>query len=108
MNNIPKLFCPKCKELGLKSTVRNHGGSQTLMETSSYHDEDGKYHYHDPNSISQYHTCSNNHSFTSSRNHPCPNKNCDFGKGESTIVIEDDLKPGTLYYNPNAATISED
>lgn len=57
-------ICPICKVLKKKSIV--HGGvvMSTLMCTSSYYDEDGKYHYNDPNTHTYSYSCSNGHVFT--------------------------------------------
>jgi hypothetical protein len=56
--------CPKCVEEGVKSRVRlDSYSTSTLMCDHSFYDEDGKYHYHDPNKRSQGARCSNGHSF---------------------------------------------
>ena len=37
------MICRKCKEQGLKSQIYNLGSQTTLMGTSSFYDENGKY-----------------------------------------------------------------
>lgn len=105
---MEKLLCGKCQEAGLKSTIRCGGGTQTAMGTSAYYDEEGEYHYHDPNTLTMSYTCSNNHVFIMSSNPPCPNEKCDHGKGEKCIEWKDDLTEGDFGYNPNVPTTEKD
>jgi len=56
--------CPECQELELKSMVYSKGSSSTLMGCMPYYDEDGKYHDHDVNTVTESFRCSNNHYFS--------------------------------------------
>lgn len=58
------MFCPICKEKGLKSQVMTSGIMSTLMGYTSYYDEDGKRHHHDDNSRTTVGICSNGHKFS--------------------------------------------
>lgn len=59
-----KLFCPICVKESNKSTVFIGLSMTTLMCTQEYYDEDGKYHFHNPNTITTEYSCSNGHKFT--------------------------------------------
>lgn len=86
------MICPKCKELGLKSTVTSYGSMSTLMGYPTYYDEDGNVHQHDSNRVTSDYRCSEGHRFISERKgSPCPSypKNCDFSGGEEKIRIID-------------------
>lgn len=73
-------ICPKCKKFGLKSRV-TYGGSQvTLMNTHSWYDEEGNFHYDDPNITTSSYWCSEYHTFITREQ-----------KGEETITIGPDL-----------------
>lgn len=55
-------ICPECKKHGMRSTVyRSQWTSATLMGTYEYWDEDGNYHYVDPNYYTTRYSCSNGH-----------------------------------------------
>ena len=77
--------CPVCVEKGLKSCVYEGGTQTTLMCGQSYYDEDGNYHYNDPNTLTTSYSCSNGHRWSVST--------C---RGEEHIIIgkEDTLCPG--------------
>ena len=68
-----KLICPECSKNSLRSIVRCGQVLVTQMDTDSYYDEDGDWHFHDPNTgTAQYH-CSNNHHWNvKSELAPCP------------------------------------
>lgn len=57
-------FCPICKERGLKSSVYMLGCQSTLMAAYAYWDENGTYHYHDPNKTICHYRCSNGHEWS--------------------------------------------
>ncbi len=63
--------CPECVALGQRSTVQDHGGSVTCMGFSSYYDEDGKRHSHDPNTRTMGYSCSNGHRWTERSSGSC-------------------------------------
>ena len=65
------LKCPECVELGLRSTVTVGVGMTTLMNTHQFYDEDGKYHFHDPNHSSTSYTCSQGHEWSTSHVSKC-------------------------------------
>ena len=56
--------CPICKEQGIRSKVYIGTCLRTLMGISSYYDEDGNYHFKDPNITTCTYRCSNGHEFT--------------------------------------------
>ena len=59
-----KKFCPECQKLGLKSVVTVCGGMSTLLAVNEYYDEEGNYHYNDPNSTMANYRCSNGHKWS--------------------------------------------
>lgn len=63
--------CMECQELGLKSKVYSQGSSSTLMGYTPYYDEDGKYHDHDANTVTEGFKCSNNHFFSKKAQKKC-------------------------------------
>lgn len=65
--------CPACVELGYLSKLYMDSGSfTTLMGWSSYYDEDGIYHSHDPNRHSTGGRCSQDHQIYWSSYSKCP------------------------------------
>jgi len=68
--------CPECVAEGKRSTVSVGAGTTTCMYFAPYYDEDGAYHHHDGNTTSYSHTCSNGHSWCSSRTGTCPAPGC--------------------------------
>lgn len=61
--------CPKCEELGLMSTVRVGASITTCAAASSWYDEEGNYHYYDPNSTTTNYSCSQGHAWSVTRKH---------------------------------------
>jgi len=57
------LICPECKELKQKSTVTVGAQTTTLMAIRQYYDEEGNFHYEDPNIHSTTYHCSEGHIF---------------------------------------------
>jgi hypothetical protein len=57
------MICKECQNQGLKSQVHPGIGMRTLMGWSPYYDENGKFHSHDPNTITTDYKCSNGHSW---------------------------------------------
>lgn len=79
--------CPECVRLGLKSTL--HGGDSVFTTCggwSSYYDEDGRYHNHDPNWSSTTMRCSNGHLVSLKTRNKC--RACDYGGEKEIKVIE--------------------
>jgi len=56
--------CPACRAAGLKSTTTVGCTMTTLMATHSYYDEDGNYHFDDPNISTTSYSCSRGHSWS--------------------------------------------
>lgn len=81
------MICPKCKEEEKKSTVYQGISTSTLIGYTSYYDEDGIYHSHDPNSSTTNYSCSNGHCFSVSKKNNCPN--CNYGKDYEKIHIQE-------------------
>jgi len=57
------MFCPECEELGLRSSIFTGITITTLMNISEYWDEDGNYHYDDPNQSTTEYSCSQGHNW---------------------------------------------
>jgi hypothetical protein len=79
------MICQKCQEEGLKSRVQDLGGTSTLLGYSSYYDEDGKRHSHDPNTLTNYYKCSNGHEFYVTSKSRC--SNCNYGAGSEKLTF---------------------
>jgi hypothetical protein len=79
----PKGRCPFCNVDGIKSRVNVGGSMSTAMGANGYYDEEGKYHYHDPNKRSTEYSCSQGHRWIESRSSPC--SHCDFGHEKPTV-----------------------
>lgn len=65
------MICQTCKELGLKSKVRQGVSSTTLAYFAPYWDEEGVYHDIYGNTTTRIYNCSNGHSWTESTNSKC-------------------------------------
>lgn len=57
-------FCPTCREQGLKSSVYMLSCQTTLLAGYAYWDENGTYHYHNPNKTTCHYRCSNGHEWS--------------------------------------------
>lgn len=69
--------CGMCNQLGLRSTVSGGDwGVSTLMGSSSFYDEDGNRHNHDPNSTGYEYQCSQGHRWHENVHHACDVKGC--------------------------------
>nr|QBK92723.1 MAG: hypothetical protein LCPAC401_03610 [Pithovirus LCPAC401] len=69
--------CQKCVQEGLTSKVNSQGGgSTTFMGINYFYDEDGRYHYHDPNITTQLYYCDKQHSWKQTSSMECPVKDC--------------------------------
>ena len=68
--------CPTCVEEGEKSQVYLGGTCTTSMGYSSYYDEGGIFHSHDPNKQTTKYSCSRRHKWSKSSTFPCPAKGC--------------------------------
>ncbi len=80
--------CPKCVELGERSTLHvSGGGFSTLVGFQPHYDEDGVSHSHNPNKTSSLGKCSNGHRLAISTRKKCPAEGCDYG-GETVTVME--------------------
>lgn len=61
----PRLVCSTCAAGGERSVVHDPGGGwATAMIVHEYYDEDGRHHYHDPNTMSVTYSCSRGHRWT--------------------------------------------
>ncbi len=63
--------CPTCVSEGKRSRITPDGGATTLMAHSPYYDEEGAYHYHNPNHTDFAYTCSNGHNWQERVYHKC-------------------------------------
>lgn len=77
------MICPECRIEGLRSTVNSGMSMTTGMGYTSFWDEDGVHHVHDPNTTTTSYLCSNGHEWGESKIRPCQAPDCDYGK-EST------------------------
>jgi hypothetical protein len=57
------MICPECREAGLTSVVTEGFGSTTAVYFPPFHDEAGRYHYHDGNATVVSFSCSRGHSW---------------------------------------------
>lgn len=73
--------CPDCVRGGQTSEVHSRGESRTLLGWMGPHwDERGKYHSHDPNTVTTHLRCTNGHEWIHTSHPPCPNDECMYGK----------------------------
>lgn len=63
--------CQKCVEQGLESKVYVGTTMTTLAYSAPFYDENGRYHYHNPNTTTTEYRCSNGHSFTETMTPVC-------------------------------------
>jgi hypothetical protein len=57
-------ICPVCKACGLRSKVYEQGCRSTLIAPIAHYDENGKYHYENPNITTCNYECSYGHKFS--------------------------------------------
>lgn len=82
------MICPKCKEENKKSKLYiGIGTTTTAGGMPPYYDEEGKYHYHDPNATTSNYSCSNGHNFFVSKVKEC--SACDYGKASEKITYRE-------------------
>ena len=73
--------CPVCEDLKMKSCVHILSSSTTLIGgMNPYYDEDGEYHNHDTNWVSTAYSCTRGHKWGETRQNPCDNPKCSWGK----------------------------
>jgi hypothetical protein len=65
------MVCPTCADKGLKSCVTERGSESTLAYSEPFWDEEGRYHNHDPNTVTTHYECSNGHSWTVATRSKC-------------------------------------
>lgn len=63
--------CPECVKAGQTSRVTVGMSTSTLMSGSSFYDENGDYHSHDPNTTETDYACSNGHQWQESTRSKC-------------------------------------
>jgi hypothetical protein len=96
--------CEKCVAEGKTSQLFSRGAAKTLMGHTPYHDENGKYHDHDPNYISSLYECSNRHLFVLRRKQPCGS--CYYPNEQPTIEFIERQKPVT--YRPDPSIMGDE
>lgn len=69
--------CKKCVKVGLRSRLKIGMSSSTAMGFEHYYDEEGDYHYHDPNATTTSYYCSKGHRGTVKVAPHCGS--CDYG-----------------------------
>jgi hypothetical protein len=78
------MICEECRKQGLKSKVFIGMQTCTAMYSDSYYDEDGNYHFHDPNITTTVYSCSNDHTWTvKTSGRRCPVSDCEWNKDRS-------------------------
>ena len=94
------MICPKCKDLGIKSTVTQGSTYTTAMYCPPYYDEEGKFHIHDRNHKNTQFYCSMGHKISVVLSNKC--MNCDFGY-EQTVTVSDTPLPScvTIFSDPS-------
>jgi hypothetical protein len=70
--------CHQCESAGLRSTVRQLASYSTLLMAEHWYDEDGNFHYHDPNVTTTEYRCSNGHMWPVHSAPTCRAPGCDF------------------------------
>jgi hypothetical protein len=83
------VICPACQQEGKVSTVTRAGVFSTAMPATSYYDEQGRPHLHDPNKHSESMRCSNGHVLKRVWTTRCAS--CDFGDEEVEVRIIDPI-----------------
>ena len=63
--------CPECVKESKRSRVNIGTSSTTCMGVQWYYDEEGRYHYHDPNTITTSYSCSEGHRWTERSKREC-------------------------------------
>lgn len=79
------MVCPVCKKAGLKSKVFEGDMGTTLLAGSSFYDEEGNHHRHNPNTYTTCYSCSNGHNWTVKSKQRCAF--CDYNKNAMDITI---------------------
>jgi len=94
--------CPFCEEE--KKTSRLHVGAScsTLAGYEPYYDENGKFHNHDGNRVTQTTSCSNGHSFEMSGCMKCAS--CDYGTNSWFATMRSSVQTTV---NPSVAKESQ-
>jgi len=64
--------CPQCIKEGKRSKVYVGLSVTTTAGTESYYDEDGNFHFHDPNVTTTQYNCSNGHKWEENSRNECP------------------------------------
>lgn len=80
------MICPTCKAEGTKSCVYPTGESHTLAGFTSYYDENGVPHIHDPNLTTSRYQCSLGHSWSKVYERPCDVRDCAWNKKRNLNV----------------------
>ena len=63
--------CPECVQNNQKSRVKVGYSTCTLLKFTSFYDEDGNYHNHDPNTTTTHYSCSNGHTWVGRVQNKC-------------------------------------
>ena len=86
-----KLLCDKCWQQGLKSKVYVGGSSATCMSGSTYYDEEGFFHRHDPNWSTAIYRCDNGHRWQVKVRQGCENwQHCGVKPQEQVTWLDDE------------------
>lgn len=86
--------CPTCVAEGKRSKVFVGPSTSTCMSGASFYDEDGRPHFHDPNTTTTEYRCSNDHTWKE-----VDRKKCWCEEVESVVVEEAPPTP-ILYTEP--------
>jgi hypothetical protein len=58
------LKCPVCVQRGYKTVVNEGASTCTSLAAMPYYDENGKYHYNNPNIVTTAYSCASGHTFS--------------------------------------------
>lgn len=72
------MLCAECQKEGEKSQVYEGGMVSTCMGDSRFYDEEGVFHWHDPNGRTTSYRCSRGHSWSKTHYPQCPAPGCDW------------------------------
>jgi hypothetical protein len=76
------------------------------MSTLAFYDEDGVYHFHDPNWHAQTYRCSNGHIVKRTWLPNCPASGCPMRRREQKITVEDQRRPSSSTHTDTSASPS--
>lgn len=86
--------CPTCVAEGKRSKVFVGPSTSTCMSGASFYDEDGRPHFHDPNTTTTEYRCSNDHTWKETVSAKCW---CE----EVSAEVAEEAPPAPILYTPD-------